>query len=534
MKLQRVFLNMGIDKIQDIFLSRACLETLKTLDPASVEPSSLKNLVLENMLHAKMLRDKKMRNTIVMSLKRDSAEILAKSLGAEKIDNVYHTLVTMTIAKNSSKEKRLFEFFEEEWTEYDSPDSPPSVDLAEASRPLFDHQIAAIEKIKHVLKDPGSRVLLHMPTGSGKTRTAMRAVADLFLENRDVLVIWLAYSEELCEQAINEFKSTWGYTGNRAIPVYRFFGKHSIDLLDPSHKTGLIVASLTKMYRAAQKETLFLTTLADRVSLVVIDEAHQAIADTYKFILSYLVEKHDVWLLGLSATPGRTWSDVAADRNLAEFFNRKKVTLDVGVHPIEFLVRRGFISRANVESIPYNGNLSDADREKIERSLDIPADILSKLANDVERNIVIIDRIEQLVRKRHTRIILFAASISHARDLSLVLHSRGHDAFYIDANTPRDVRDSIIKTYKEDTKMPRIICNFGVLTAGFDAPKTTAVLIARPTRSLVLYSQMVGRAIRGPNVGGTEECDIVTVTDINLPGFNSMVEAFSNWDDVWE
>jgi superfamily II DNA or RNA helicase len=78
-----------------------------------------------------------------------------------------------------------------------------------------------------------------------------------------------------------------------------------------------------------------------------------------------------------------------------------------------------------------------------------------------------------------------------------------------------------------------VLANYGVLTAGFDAPNTSAALIARPTRSLVLYSQMLGRATRGPRAGGHQTAEIVTVIDTELPGFGSLVEAFHNWEDVW-
>ena len=72
-----------------------------------------------------------------------------------------------------------------------------------------------------------------------------------------------------------------------------------------------------------------------------------------------------------------------------------------------------------------------------------------------------------------------------------------------------------------------------MLTTGFDAPGTSCVLIARPTKSLVLFSQMVGRAIRGPKAGGNEEAEIVTVIDTNMPGFRSVAESYKNWEDVW-
>ena len=95
-------------------------------------------------------------------------------------------------------------------------------------------------------------------------------------------------------------------------------------------------------------------------------------------------------------------------------------------------------------------------------------------------------------------------------------------------------RARLIAPGKDDTPEPQLLCNYGVLTTGFDAPRTSAALIARPTKSLVLYSQMVGRVIRGPRVGGNPAAEIVTVLDHNLPGFGSVAQAFTNWEDVWK
>ena len=78
-----------------------------------------------------------------------------------------------------------------------------------------------------------------------------------------------------------------------------------------------------------------------------------------------------------------------------------------------------------------------------------------------------------------------------------------------------------------------VLFNYGVLTAGFDEPRTRCVIIGRPTTSLVLYSQMVGRAMRGPRVGGNATAQIITVADTNLPGFGSVTDAFSNWEALW-
>ena len=91
----------------------------------------------------------------------------------------------------------------------------------------------------------------------------------------------------------------------------------------------------------------------------------------------------------------------------------------------------------------------------------------------------------------------------------------------------------MIRKFKSNRETLLVLCNYGVLTTGFDAPQTSAAVIARPTKSLVLYSQMVGRVTRGPKAGGNKSAEVVTVVDTNLPGFGSVVDAFYNWEDVW-
>ena len=98
--------------------------------------------------------------------------------------------------------------------------------------------------------------------------------------------------------------------------------------------------------------------------------------------------------------------------------------------------------------------------------------------------------------------------------------------------TPSERRRQIIQRYK-DRQGIDVLCNYGVLTTGFDAPRTNVAFIARPTTSVVLYSQMIGRAARGPAAGGNETCRILTVVD-RVPGFRSLVDGFQFWDDIWE
>ena len=142
--------------------------------------------------------------------------------------------------------------------------------------------------------------------------------------------------------------------------------------------------------------------------------------------------------------------------------------------------------------------------------------------------------IEDLLSTGHRRVLVFAATVAHARVLTAILVARHVRSGVVTGATPERERDRTIRTFKSDAQEPMVLVNFGVLTTGFDAPTASAAVIARPTKSLVLYSQMVGRAIRGPKSGGTDTCEVVTVVDRSLPGFGDVAATFLNWEDVWQ
>lgn len=169
----------------------------------------------------------------------------------------------------------------------------------------------------------------------------------------------------------------------------------------------------------------------------------------------------------------------------------------------------------------------------MERELEIPTSILKRLAEQEKRTIAILLKIEELV-KYHSRIIVFASTVEHSDLLAVTLRARGYNAQSITGQTQSSARQRIINDYKGNSAMPSILCNYGVLTSGFDAPRTSAAVIARPTKSLVLYSQMVGRAIRGHKAGGNNKAIIYTVVDTALPGFRCPADAFANWNDIWD
>jgi superfamily II DNA or RNA helicase len=162
--------------------------------------------------------------------------------------------------------------------------------------------------------------------------------------------------------------------------------------------------------------------------------------------------------------------------------------------------------------------------------------ILEWISKDRLRNLLIVSKVQELV-KTHQRIILFAITKEHAIVLNSLLTALGVDSRVVTSDTPDHERTQAIDAFKVSRKLnsiPQVLCNFGILTTGFDAPETSCAVIARPTDSLVLYSQMVGRAIRGVRSGGNLEAEIVTVIDESLPGFGNIADAFTNWDDVWK
>ena len=165
--------------------------------------------------------------------------------------------------------------------------------------------------------------------------------------------------------------------------------------------------------------------------------------------------------------------------------------------------------------------------------LDYDGDSLEALAAHVSRNTIILDELRRLVKDGHTRVMFFGATVRHAKTIALGLLAVGIDSVIVTADTDVATRRRTIAAFRRPSSKAVVLCNFGVLTAGFDAPNTSACVIARPTKSLVLYSQMVGRATRGPKAGGNSTCAVSTVVDVDLPGFGSLTEAFTNWEDVW-
>jgi superfamily II DNA or RNA helicase len=280
------------------------------------------------------------------------------------------------------------------------------------------------------------------------------------------IVVWLATSRELLEQATETFEAAWSSLGNRDLEIRRFWGARTAAPDDISD--GIVVAGLAKLHAWRERDGLAFLKLSAQVRLVIMDEAHQAIAPTYRDVIEGLCGAGgEGALLGLTATPGRSWNDMDADERLAEFFGGSKVVLEVGTdpNPVKYLLDNGYLARPAFQQINYSPDIipTPAELRKLSKLDDYSDESLSKLAADTARNLAILEAVMTLIARSHSRIILFAVSVEHAEDMASGLAAHGVVSAVVSGNTPGAKRASILKTFKGATNQPQVLCNFGVL-----------------------------------------------------------------------
>jgi len=396
---------------------------------------------------------------------------------------------------------------------------------------LKDYQVSVYKKIKLHLENPRNRFIVQMPTGAGKTRTAMEVVCEELKKNKKQTVLWIAHTGELLDQAATCFCDTWVHLGNKQVNV-SFIGNNRKGYDYNSQDSQFVICSFKKMYNLLQLSDPLIDHLSKDATFIVIDEAHLSLAPTYKKVIDSLMV-NDAKLMGLTATPGRGIQDNIGNKNLSEYFFENIVQIDSHdeLTVFEDLRRKGILSNAKLDILKTSSdiNLSNKQLKDIGKGFDIPNSELKKLGEEELRNLEILDKIRTLSGKFNS-ILLFACSINQSKFLSVILRYLGISAEHLDGNTHPDRRKAILKGFREGSIT--VLSNYGVLSTGFDAPKTDVVFLARPTKSIVLYSQMIGRGLRGPNIGGTEFCLIVNVVD-NIVGLPAEDEIYSYFDDYF-
>lgn len=395
---------------------------------------------------------------------------------------------------------------------------------------LKDFQIDVYTRSMEKMENPLQRFLIQMPTGSGKTRTAMEIICAYLNNNPGKSVIWLANSEELCEQSVECFKEVWCHVGQFDADVIRAWGAND---LQPPIRSSFIVGGFSKLHSTFKRNPNLATIISKQLVMIIVDEAHQVIAPTYKNVVDSLRKGNYIaHFIGLTATPGRGNLCNEDTRLLINFFSGEKIEIDSGETSV-FEYLRGKKVLAHIEKDPlYTGQtyeLTEKDRKYIQTHFDFPKEFVEKISSDDIRNIEIIKKLKKECEEKK-KIIFFAGSIDQSKFICATLNFLGFRAEHIDGQTKRDRRRNLIREFKEGDL--NVICNYGVLTTGFDAPKTDVIFIARPTMSIVLYSQMVGRGLRGPAIGGKEKCKLIDVID-NLDVYKSPDNVYDYFNQYW-
>ena len=520
-------------------------ETLNAFTPGKGLGDSAPDFLLEMFHPQEILKDTQKRNLIIGIMPEDYIQDLALKAGihSDNIQAVYDGL--KSIKYTSRVQNAFLQFFGIEPIVKPEEDIIVGVETISEEfleYPLRGYQRQIIADLENVFYE-SRRCMVQMPTGSGKTRTAMYYISKMMNESEEYTVLWLAYSKELCDQASSEFSKIWHIRGNKDVTVFRYYGNS--DCVLPDKKcNGIIFSTLSKIGMARKKDNTVLAFLSDKIDLVVFDEAHQSIAPQYSSIVKDIILLNDCSkLIGLTATPGRTWNDPEEDQKLSDFYYRNIVRIKTqNETPNQMLTRMGYLSSIEWRYCECNSpRLSEKEIDLIRQMQDedeLPSSVIEKLSYDVKRNTKIVSEVQQLLKEGHKRILLFATSVEHSRIMCGLLNvvcEETNEKCRVDCivgSTDPGTRENIIKDFKSDNLTPHVICNFNVLSTGFDAPNIDAGIIARPTKSLVLFSQMVGRMIRGPMTpGGTNTATIVSVVDLGLPGFK---DSNDNWVDVWK
>ena len=540
--------------------------------------SSLTKQRLINMIDAiygaSILKNKDFRKDILLCMKPEDIYMIRDICltGQDKKEEDLIEIVNCIVSKPWGKNKTT-EYLMELWNVPKSileknAEDEFNDDIIEAPNEQFyellDYQYYIKQRILNNLNSKYllERMLVHLPTGTGKTKTTMHAITNYlnFTLKKQGLVIWVAHTKELLEQAYETFKSVWSHLGDGDIKAYKLWSSNTITDID-EELNGVVFCGLAKLMSIADRNKELYERLKKDCRLLVFDEAHKAAANKTRNIIEEFMRLpngyKDRSLIGLTATPGRTTFDTADNNILSNMFGNKLIYIDSDIlnqinygklaslnktaetNIIKYFQERNILAKIKTERLDYNKNFSQEELVVLGKELsgmgytekDFTKEQLKVFAENKDRNLKILSKIRELsVDKIPT--IIFACSVEHAKILSAFLTLEGiRNSLVIGDMNPAE-RKTAIDQFKDKDSDVNFIINYEVLTTGFDSKNIKCVFITRPTKSIILYSQMLGRGLRGPLMGGNEQCILIDIDD-NLKMFDNET-AFSHFNDYWK
>lgn len=315
---------------------------------------------------------------------------------------------------------------------------------------LFDYQREMRDSVLEAFGSYDS-VMCQMPTGTGKTHV----LASVVSEYAKGKIVWIvAHRRELIEQ----IERTWA-------AFYK----------DKKNAPGVRVLSIQWLARNWDKVE------NESPAMIVIDEAHHALAETYQELFR---RYPDAKKLGMTATPyrlsGKGFTDLfdtlLQSKSIPEFIMAKRLSLfDYYAVPQNSKIRR------QIALLKKRGADGDYQTKELELSLNTPRNI-EYLYNSLMRY------------AKGRRGIVYAINISHARAIAGYYAAQGLSCCAIDCNTPAKEREAKIEAFRRGDI--DVMVNVDIFSEGFDCPEVEFIQLARPTLSLAVYLQQIGRGLR--------------------------------------
>ena len=241
----------------------------------------------------------------------------------------------------------------------------------------------------------------------------------------------------------------------------------------------------------------------------------------------------DPFLIGLTATPYRGYNEAETAWLVRRYGENR---LDSGAfanddpHRVVAELQEMQVLAAADQEVIDGGvlELDPAELQQMEGAPWLPQSAEDRIARNPDRTLRIVEAFGTHIAPDWPTLI-FATSVEHSQTLAALLTGRGVAARAVSGSTESSTRRRIVEEFRNGEI--RALVNYGVFREGFDAPKTRAIIVARPVYSPNLYFQMIGRGLRGTLNGGNDRCLILNVRD-NILNYDRQL-AFSDLDWLW-
>jgi len=361
---------------------------------------------------------------------------------------------------------------------------------------LREYQVVNKRKIYEAWHEGKRSIMLQMPTGTGKTRLFVSIVKDFHLwgasNKRAVKVLLLAHRKELIDQISENVSKKYGLAHGLIV-------SNGLEERRFPVQVGSVPTLSRRLERWSNKE----------FDIIIIDEAHHVKAESYRKIIDQYPAAR---ILGVTATPYR----------LSGAGFHPEFDCLIQSQPVEQFIEEGYLSNYEYYSIKPDSRLQmEIDNIAIGFDGDYSEAGLSDCLDKDRIRAKIVDTYMQFAKGKKG--LVYTINRAHNENVCQAFIERGVKAVAIDGMTPKELRDKLVEDFREGRV--DVMCNVNIFSEGFDCPDAEFVQLARPTKSLSMYLQQVGRALR-PAEGKSAALILDNVGLFNRFGFPS---ASRNW-----